>query len=135
MGQALAICGVDNIFADAPLSVAPVSLEAVIGAQPNVIVTVSQANQKDPWIEMWRTHLPTARLVEFAASDISQPVARILGGVSALCNALNHGVIERAFIIKEVFVSSGQSEEVTTSCKAISPSTRATLIRKKPVSG
>ena len=96
MGQALAICGVDNIFADAPLSVAPVSLEAVIGAQPNVIVTVSQANQKDPWIEMWRTHLPAARLVEFPASDISQPVARILGGVSALCNALNHGVIERA---------------------------------------
>ena len=65
MGQALAICGVDNIFADAPLSVAPVSLEAVIGAQPNVIVTVSQANQKDPWTEMWRTHLPAARLVEF----------------------------------------------------------------------
>ena len=46
MGQALATCGVDNIFADAPLSVAPVSLEAVIGAQPNVIVTVAQANQK-----------------------------------------------------------------------------------------
>ena len=96
MGQALAICGVDNIFADAPLSVAPVSFEAVIGAQPTVIVTVSQANQKDPWTEMWRTHLPTARLVEFPASDISQPVARILGGVSALCNALNHGVSERA---------------------------------------
>ena len=92
MGQALATCGVDNIFADAPLSVAPVSLEAVIGAQPNVIVTVAQANQKDPWTKMWRRHLPAARLVKFPASDISQPVARILGGVSALCNALNRGV-------------------------------------------
>jgi len=96
MGQALETCGVDNIFADAPLSVAPVSLEAVIGAQPNVIVTVAQANQKDPWTKIWRTHLPAARLVEFPASDISQPVARILGGVSALCNALNRGVSERA---------------------------------------
>ena len=96
MGQALATCGVDNIFADAPLSVAPVSLEAVIGAQPTVVVTVSQANQNDPWTEMWNRHLPAARLVEFPASDISQPVARILGGVSALCNALNRGVSERA---------------------------------------
>ena len=96
MGQALATCGVDNIFADAPLSVAPVSLEAVIGAQPTVIVTVLQANQKDPWTKMWRRHLPAARLVKFPASDISQPVARILGGVSALCNALNRGVSESA---------------------------------------
>ena len=70
MGQALAICGVDNIFADAPLSVAPVSLEAVIGARPNFIVTVTQANQKDPWTKMWRTHLPAARLVEFRTSDV-----------------------------------------------------------------
>ena len=96
MGQALATCGVDNIFADAPLSVAPVSLETVIGAQPTVIVTVLQANQKDPWTKMWRRHLPAARLVKFPASDISQPVARILGGVSALCNALNRRVSERA---------------------------------------
>ena len=94
MGQALAICGVDNIFADAPIAVAPVSLEAVIGARPNVIINVSQVNQKDPWSEKWRTHLPATRLIDFAASDISQPVARILGGISALCNVLNRGVGE-----------------------------------------
>ena len=104
MGQALAICGADNIFADALLAVAPVSLEAVIAAKPNVIVTVSQLDQSDPRSEKWREHLPAARLVEFAASDISQPVARISDGVSALCNVLNRGTGRRTLYNQGNFI-------------------------------
>ena len=70
MGQALAICGVDNIFADAPLSVAPVSLEAVIGAWPNFIVTVTQANQKTRGSRCGARIYPR-HVFEFPASDIT----------------------------------------------------------------
>ena len=104
MGQALAICGADNIVADARLAVAPVSLEAVIAAKPNVIVTVSQADQSDPRSEKWREHLPAARLVEFATNDISQPVARILDGVSALCSVLNRGTGQRTLYNQGNFI-------------------------------
>ena len=95
MGQALATCGVDNIFADAPLGRARFARSSD-WCSANCHRYRLTSKSKDPWTEMWRTHLPAARLVEFPASDISQPVARILGGVSALCNALNRGESERA---------------------------------------
>jgi len=91
MGQALEVCGAENVFADARLEVGTVSLEAVIDRQPEVIVLVKDDAQNDAWSDRWRAMLPRARIHVIKADDISQPVARLLSGISVLCDAVSVG--------------------------------------------
>jgi len=91
MGQALEVCGAKNVFADARLEVGTVSLEAVIDRQPEVIVLVKDDSQNDAWSDRWRAMLPRARIHVIKAEDLSQPVARLLSGISVLCDAVSVG--------------------------------------------
>ena len=91
MGQALEVCGAENVFADARLEVGTVSLEAVIDRQPEVIVLVKDESQNDAWSDRWRAVLPRARIHVIKAEDLSQPVARLLSGISVLCDAVSVG--------------------------------------------
>jgi len=91
MGQALEVCGAENVFADARLEVGTVSLEAVIDRQPEVIVLVKDESQNDAWSDRWRAMLPRARIHVIKAEDLSQPVARLLSGISVLCDAVSVG--------------------------------------------
>ena len=91
IGQALTSCGAENIFADARLEVGSVSVESVIKGQPAIIVLIQDEAQSDPWSDRWRTTLPDTRIQIMRAGDLSQPVARILDGISALCDAVSFG--------------------------------------------
>jgi iron complex transport system substrate-binding protein len=95
--QALEICGGRNVFADmAGLSPA-VSLEAVIVAQPQAIVTgrfaATEAIADDPllfWSE-W-TNVPAVRdgnLFAIDAELIARSSVRILDGIEQLCSKLD----------------------------------------------
>ena len=93
MGQALEVCGAENVFADARLEVGAVSLEAVIEKQPELIVLVKDESQNDAWSDRWRAMLPQARIHLIQADDLSQPVARLLTGISVLCDAVSVGAV------------------------------------------
>ena len=96
IGDAIRTCGGVNIFADLSPLVPAVSVEAVVAADPEAIVTTgndaSAAN--DDGLAQWRA-LPrlraTARgnLVVLDAETIHRPSPRVLDGAAALCARLD----------------------------------------------
>jgi len=102
ISQAVALCGLQNVFADLPLESAPVEPEAVIQRQPEVIVMLSGppgqqpvagAQAVSPEETVWAAwpQVPavrTGRLIRVNPDLLSRPGPRILQGVSALCEAL-----------------------------------------------
>ncbi|QHS10477.1 helical backbone metal receptor [Sinimarinibacterium sp. NLF-5-8] len=90
--EALTVCGADNVFADLPTVAAMVSLEAVIAAKPEVVIS-SQQDDARALNEYWQ------RLPMLAPSDarrrltingdwITRPTPRLLDGIAELCEKL-----------------------------------------------
>jgi len=88
IGQAMSVCGVQNIFGDSPIPVPIVSKEGVLAANPEIIV-ISQPidSERSPWIEKWSEiegFVDRIRLIDPAL--ISRPSLRMSKGVKELCN-------------------------------------------------
>ncbi len=100
ISQAVALCGLRNIFADLPMTSAPVTPESVVQRQPEFVVLLSAVSDPGPpgqaarlvpseetiW-EGW-SQLPATRqqrLVWVSPDLLSRPGPRILQGVAALC--------------------------------------------------
>lgn len=98
IGQAIALCGGKNIFADVPGLAPVVGVEAVVAARPEAIV----ANALEPGpagsatgstLEAWRrwSGLPAVakgNLYQIDPSLMSVPGPRMLGGIRELCAKL-----------------------------------------------
>ena len=54
IGEIIALCGGVNIFADLPVLAPQVDLEAVVAANPQVIVASGEAGQRPQWLDQWR---------------------------------------------------------------------------------
>jgi len=95
ISDVVGLCGGRNLFAALSPLVPPVSVEAVIEADPEAIVTTSNdaTPRGDEGLEIWRA-LPklraTARgnLVALRAETIHRQSPRILDGAAALCERL-----------------------------------------------
>jgi iron complex transport system substrate-binding protein len=88
IGQAMSVCGVQNIFGDSPIPVPIVSKEGVLAADPEIIV-ISQPidSERSPWIEKWSEiegYANRIRLIDPAL--ISRPSLRMSKGVKELCD-------------------------------------------------
>ncbi len=101
IGQAIGLCGGQNIFADIPGLTPIVSVEAVVTGAPEVIVasdfTRGAGNPTDGSpLDRWRswTSVPAVarnRLFTIDPDLMSVPGPRLLAGITRLCAALNGG--------------------------------------------
>lgn len=94
IGQAIALCGGDNIFADLSAIASPVNAEAVIARAPEVIVFSDHEDERA--IHQWWTRfrqVPAVKadaLIAVPADLLARATPRMLQGVEALCDALDH---------------------------------------------
>jgi iron complex transport system substrate-binding protein len=94
IGNVIEACGGRNVFGDLPLVAAQVDVEAVLKADPDVIVASGMAQERPEWLDAWRAW-PNVRAVKFGhlysiPPDILQRASpRILDGMEAMCRALD----------------------------------------------
>lgn len=90
LGQGLRLCGGRNVFGDLPGLTAIVSLESIVDAAPEVIVT-SDMSSRQTSLDAWRAVPAIARGHVYAleADLLSRPGVRILDGIAELCRVLD----------------------------------------------
>lgn len=94
ISHALAVCGGRNVFAALTQPAASVELEAVLRADPDVIVASGMDRERPEWLDHWR-RWPQLKAVKngnlfFIPPDLLQRhTPRLLEGVEQLCAALD----------------------------------------------
>ena len=90
IGQAITLCGGENVFGGAAAMVPIVSKEAVLGARPNLIViTRAKGSPPSPWEAKWDAYPSLKGKVAYIDPDlISRPGLRMLEGISQLCSLI-----------------------------------------------
>lgn len=94
ISKVIDLCGGENVFAKLPTLVPQVSIEAVLLANPEAIVSGGMAAQRPEWIAQWQ-RWPQLRAVQHGAlisipSDLIQRHSpRVLEGAQLLCTALD----------------------------------------------
>lgn len=93
ISQVVELCGGRNVFAELPALAPQLSLEAVLAADPAVIVASGAGNERPEWLDDWR-RWPQLSAVRhghlfFVPSDLIQRHSpRILDGAQLLCEQL-----------------------------------------------
>jgi iron complex transport system substrate-binding protein len=93
ISDALRQCGGENIFAQLPLLTPTVSVEALLQADPDVIIGSDSGNRRPQWLDNWKkwSRLRAVQhdhLYFISADWISQPTPRMLQGVEVMCEML-----------------------------------------------
>lgn len=89
--EALELCGATNVFADLPAIAAPVNIEAVLAARPEVVVHTSDEDEA-AIARYWQRFagLPAARQrVVVDAALLTRQSPRVLEGIAQLCERLD----------------------------------------------
>jgi iron complex transport system substrate-binding protein len=99
ISDALATCGGENIFAQLPALTPSVSIENILQADPDAIVTSSQDAQRPARLDAWRRWPRLAAVrnnhLFFVHGDwIDRPAPRILLGVAELCGLLDQARVK-----------------------------------------
>lgn len=96
IGEAIRLCGGDNIFADSIIRVPQVGIEAVIAASPDVIVYSSGNEDRadNHWTNRWRRFdtipaVANGHLYSLPADIITRPSFRMVEGIEKLCQLMN----------------------------------------------
>lgn len=92
IGQAIALCGGRNVFGDLNTFAPTVSREAVIGANPQLIV--ASGPQAATWLDAWRRFRQVSavrhdQLVVLPSDALSLMGVDVLDGVAQLCAAMD----------------------------------------------
>ena len=94
INDVIGMCGGANIFADLPTLVPAVSSEAVIAADPEAIVTTTDASADggdglEQWRRLrWLSATARGNFIVLDAGTIDRASPRILDGAAALCEGL-----------------------------------------------
>jgi iron complex transport system substrate-binding protein len=92
ISEIISLCGGENVFADLGQLTPNVTLEALIAARPAAILGGASAGGAKGFAEQWRaTAVPPLRDLPAHYIDpdlIQRPTPRIVGGVKAVCSAL-----------------------------------------------
>lgn len=91
INQAIVACGGRNIFADLKLPGAPVDMEAVLEAAPQIIISDSRDSH---WKDRWQRfpEIPAVKHQQLFAIDpdwIDRAGPRLLNGVEMMCQYIN----------------------------------------------
>jgi iron complex transport system substrate-binding protein len=94
LSEVLRLCGGRNVFADLPALAPTVSLESVLGANPQVIFASGSDAQRPPFLDHWR-RWPQLRaalggaLYDIPPDLVQRPTPRLLEGATRICAALD----------------------------------------------
>ncbi len=91
ISEALAICGARNLFAGLPALVPQVSVEAVVAARPDAIVTGRLDAGRPDGLDRWRglRTLQHTALLTVNPDTLHRATDRMAAGVRELCEALD----------------------------------------------
>lgn len=93
ISKVMRLCGGENVFAALPQIAPQVDREAVLKADPDVIIAGGEGNVAPPWLEAWKA-LPLraaarGQLYGITPVLIEQPTPRILQGAERMCRLLD----------------------------------------------
>ena len=91
IGQAIEVCGAENIFSDVEFLVPMVSYESVVERNPDVLVVSSPyPGYESAWDDRWNDLGWGDRVRTINASLITRPSLRMLEGIKMLCETVGH---------------------------------------------
>ncbi len=93
VAQVFPLCGAINIFADLGGGAPMVSREAVLVADPEVILASGMAEERPEWLDAWRdwpelNAVSHHRLLFIHPDLLQRPTPRLLDGAEQLCRSL-----------------------------------------------
>lgn len=97
IGRAIADCGGVNVFGDRPRLVPRLDDEAVLAANPEVIITSSSdadENDRNQWLSHWQQYssmsaVERENLYTVPADPLVRPTPRFLQGAQSLCERID----------------------------------------------
>ena len=100
ISDAIRLCGGRNVFAQLPIMAPTVSVEAVIAANPEVIVASGMSDARPEWLDDWKRWSTLAAVagdnLYFVPPDLIQRhTPRILDGAEKLCEHLETARLKR----------------------------------------
>lgn len=93
ISEVIALCGGQNVFADARSLAPRISIESVLSRNPDAIVASGMAEARPEWLDEWRDY-PVLRAVRTNAllfinpDHVQRPTARVILGARRLCEQL-----------------------------------------------
>jgi iron complex transport system substrate-binding protein len=93
ISKVIRLCGGENVFAALPLIAPEIDREAVLSANPDVIIASGSGGDPPAWLAAWRTFpglaaAATGQLHAIPPDVIQRHTPRILEGAEALCRVL-----------------------------------------------
>ncbi len=93
LSDVMRLCGGTNVFGHLELLAPTVSVEAVLAANPEVIVASGMGEERPDWLDAWRawpmlTAVRAENLVFIPPALLQRPTPRLLDGAERLCAAL-----------------------------------------------
>jgi len=100
ISQLISVCGGQNIFADLDALAAAVDREAVLTANPEVIIASGISKQRPPWLDQWldwpQLYAVKRKQLYFIPPDLIQRYTpRLLKGAQRLCGQLQQARVAR----------------------------------------
>ena len=101
ISDAIRLCGGRNVFGALPILAPTVTVEAVIAANPEVIVASGMGDERPEWLNDWRrwktlTAVKRDNLYFIPPQEIQRHTPRLLDGAEKLCLALDAAREKRA---------------------------------------
>jgi iron complex transport system substrate-binding protein len=93
ISKAIHLCGGSNVFADLPRLVPRLSVETLLSANPDVIVTAGRGESDQGWLQRWQEYPSLAAVASdnlyLLSPDLLQRATlRMLDGARELCDVL-----------------------------------------------
>lgn len=93
INEVITLCGGKNIFAELPVLTPKVSEEAVIAANPEVIIASGMGRERPEWLDEWRRWpqmeaVKHERLYVIDPSIIQRATPRLLKGAEVVCRLI-----------------------------------------------
>lgn len=93
MSDALAVCGVRNIFADLPQRAPAIGIGAVIARDPDIIIAAAPPGQGAAWLAQWRRFpflraVRAGRLLAFEDQRLSRLGPGVIDATAVLCGKI-----------------------------------------------
>lgn len=92
--RVIELCGGINIFADLPMLSPQVSVEAVLAADPDIVLAGSHQGQEPEWLADWKKYpmlkaVKTKQLRTVEADLIHRPTLRLLLAAQQMCSVFD----------------------------------------------
>jgi iron complex transport system substrate-binding protein len=96
INEVITLCGGRNIVAELPVLTPTVSEEAVIAADPEIIIASGMGQERPEWLNEWRrwpqlNAVKSERLYVINPSIIQRATPRLLQGAEVMCGFINPG--------------------------------------------